>query len=697
MRFSILAAFYFSISFLFFTENGFSQSVEELKVLNKKVNMFPDSLDGYHQKILNVLLKTEYSLKDSLLADEVNNYLAFLYGSTKYTKLNDLCDKLLIEKNSELLTNPYGSILYYKSFLNYQKGSFDEAEDLLKKSVHIFELTGSVDLYTSSYLLGIINFSKGKYVESTKYLFSVAKSREDQGTSSALDSIYISGVYGMIGRNYTSLSEFKKAKKYLLKAQDYSKGRLDHKAVNLIYLGILFDEKGDCDEAIKSFKEAKKVITNNDMNLPVYLARIFWRLGNEYIHTGKLQLANNYLDSAIQIAQTNNLKTDLMNGLLGKGEIYFKNGNYHQAIKYFHEALLLTNNINNLKEITHLNLSLSKSYAFLGNHKQAYKYLNNYRISSDSLFNLKKTEQILNISEKYESEKKQQEIELLAKDKKLLITQKERNELSLQQSRTHVQNLILIVVLFALSIGFLLFYLRNRIKKNKAKLKFMDKEFQLKKMEAKFEGQEKERNRLSSELHDGIGSSILALKMSLDNKNNNNLKKELNSIYQEVREVSHDLRSPYFKDVESIDEMTRYLIKDTLLLNNISVDYLWFPENQKVYLKGNKQVMFYRVLQEVFTNIIKHSKTNRVEISYTLHEDLLNLIIADNGRGFNINESDWKKGIGIQNIYTRITTLKSSIVINSSENHGTEIVIDLPTSILSKNNDENKTESSLSV
>jgi signal transduction histidine kinase len=129
---------------------------------------------------------------------------------------------------------------------------------------------------------------------------------------------------------------------------------------------------------------------------------------------------------------------------------------------------------------------------------------------------------------------------------------------------------------------------------------------------------------------------------------------------------------------------------DTLLVSNISVEYLYYPQDKKVYLTEKKHVILYRVLQEIFSNIIKHANTSKVDISYTFLKDRINLIIIDYGKGFDMSVSDsWKRGVGMQNVYSRIKLLKGTIFVESSLEKGTDIVIDIPYEKLFDNNEDN--------
>jgi signal transduction histidine kinase len=652
-----------------------------LSELNELSRLFPDSIDDYYQKVFIEFTKTNYSPTDSILDEEINKYLGFLYSVREYEKLKEICAKLIL-KSKTLKGNSSGNFFYYTAFSHYLDGRYTDALDTLKQAEGIFKLKGSLSTDFGRYLAGIIYSSLEKYELSNSYLFDLTSAKD--GLVSVLDSVYLASVYSCISNNYMALDDVENARKYLLKSQRYNLGRTDCEVLNLVYTAELYAKEDDFDNVIISLLNAKEMILRNSQNTPDLLANIFQKLGVAYTRISKMESALFYFDSTISIASRNNMESYLVEGLTGKGESYLAKGSFKVASKYFLKAQELEKKDHRLFNVREVHLNLAKCFYGLKKYKQAYEYLWQYMYSKEKLFFLEneKQKKIL---------KKEQEIEVFAKDKVLLQIKERQKELELIKSKSDIHNLILIVAFFGISVCFLLFFLINREKRNKNQLKFIEKDHQLKRAEAKFEGQEKERNRLASELHDGIGSSILVLKMGLDERNIK-ISKELDLIYNEVRMISHDLKSPYFTEGESVNEMTKYLIMDMLLVNNISVEYLCYPEDEKVYLTEKKHVTLYRILQEIFTNIIKHANTSKVDISFTLLKDRLNIVIIDYGQGFDMEGSDsWRRGVGMQNLYSRIKVLKGTVFVESSREKGTDIVIDIPYEKVLENNEKSNT------
>ena len=193
--------------------------------------------------------------------------------------------------------------------------------------------------------------------------------------------------------------------------------------------------------------------------------------------------------------------------------------------------------------------------------------------------------------------------------------------------------------------------------------------------------QEKEKNRFAKDMHDGLGQILLAAKMNLTALDS--IKEKLddyeNDIYdkilslltksvQEARNISHGLMSRSLREFGlhyALNEMISDLQNQELVID--------FKSNiQDLRLEQNTEVAIYRIIQEIFNNIIKHSKADKVNVSALFEGNNLLLTISDNGKGFDYERIMKEgKGIGIQNIFTRVNYLNGEIELISSPGTGT--------------------------
>ena len=209
------------------------------------------------------------------------------------------------------------------------------------------------------------------------------------------------------------------------------------------------------------------------------------------------------------------------------------------------------------------------------------------------------------------------------------------------------------------------------------------------------DAQEQEKETFAKELHDGLGQMLLASKMNLNAIKTeveqldeatvdiyNNSLKLLNDAIHEARNVSHGLMSRAL-----IQFGLSYAINDMIhsiqtTHSQIKFNYKQNIDNQR--FDGEIEKGLYRVLQELISNIIKHSESTTASIEIINDTYNLNIKVKDNGVGITntILASNHSLGIGLKNIETRINYLSGSFNVNEKLKKGTEIQIVIPTTKL---------------
>ena len=84
----------------------------------------------------------------------------------------------------------------------------------------------------------------------------------------------------------------------------------------------------------------------------------------------------------------------------------------------------------------------------------------------------------------------------------------------------------------------------------------------------------------------------------------------------------------------------------------------------------------YRIIQEALANVARHSKAKRVDVSLVYNMDSLQVLIADDGRGFDMNQK--AKGMGFRSMRERIGSIRGTIQIQSAPGQGTRLIAQLP-------------------
>ena len=205
-----------------------------------------------------------------------------------------------------------------------------------------------------------------------------------------------------------------------------------------------------------------------------------------------------------------------------------------------------------------------------------------------------------------------------------------------------------------------------------------------KRMSSLIDGQEMERQRLSRDLHDSLGQSLLTVKIKLEQAKNANVEKNQQIIHetqellrdtiQEIRNISNDLMPPVL-EAFGMEQGLKNLCKDTAKNTGISIEYI--SENIPDSLDKRVQIYVYRIAQEAINNITKHSAATEASLKISCNQNLISLIISDNGKGFDIEKND-TNGNGIMNIKERVELLKGECKFYSSLGKGTQINIKIP-------------------
>ena len=199
------------------------------------------------------------------------------------------------------------------------------------------------------------------------------------------------------------------------------------------------------------------------------------------------------------------------------------------------------------------------------------------------------------------------------------------------------------------------------------------------------DGQEMERQRLSRELHDSLGQSILALKMKFEQigevskSKRKHLILEIDELFvkimREIRNISNDLMPAVLSEfglVMTLSKISREFTENTGIIVDFEKKYVHESFDKKL------EVYIYRIVQEAFTNILKHAEATRVKLVFLEKGHYIEVSICDNGKGFRLNRKFLSKGNGISNIRERVNLLGGKIDISSEMGKGTTIFCTIP-------------------
>lgn len=197
------------------------------------------------------------------------------------------------------------------------------------------------------------------------------------------------------------------------------------------------------------------------------------------------------------------------------------------------------------------------------------------------------------------------------------------------------------------------------------------------------EAQEKERERISRDLHDGLGQQLAAIRMHVemiegDFENNydkiDKVKTLLTNSIADLRRICHNTIPLVLFDNGLIKAVENLIIE--LKPFNIEIDFSYdknFPSLTKTL-----DISLFRVIQEFVSNSIKHSKASRIDISLLFDCENIELNLCDNGNGFKIDKLTLTKGNGLTNIRSRVESLNGDIIMDSVLDKNTLFKVTIP-------------------
>ncbi len=545
----------------------------------------------------------------------------------------------------------------------------------------------------------IANFYKaGGSLYYTMNQYHTALSYYDKALTAALkttNSQAIGEIYMGKGMTFYSLGKLIEATQNLQQSIPYLKASGDENSIINVknIMTSLYSKNGLFNQAQKERKEAIDLAKKQQHNL--FLSQIYFNYSVELKNKGQLKERIKYLDSALIYVEKSKYKIYYkpiyLSGMviaqsqlnqIGQAQHYFdllekearKNApgettsfykeatmrlafakkNYQQALTYGKDFLAYKKQIKQFDGLEEAHKFLFEVYTRLGDYKQANEHLIQFQKSIDSITGLKKSNQLTYYQTLYETEKRDTQIN------------KQRSEIALLDAENKIKNQWLLFGGLGLLSTFVLFVLirsRNFAKKEQKAQKIFSQRL--------LEEQENERKRVSKELHDGVGQNLLLIKNSLQ-LNPDKTPELIDKTIEEIRSISRNLHPVQLEKfgltkalkniVEDINELTDIFVTEEI--ENIDN---FFPKEKEIYL--------YRIVQECFNNILKHSGASAAKISAVKEENKVTITIQDNGKGFNFEQNKNKKSFGLKSLQERASFLKGKINFETEVNKGTVITI----------------------
>lgn len=421
-------------AFVLLIANAFSQ---------ENTNPAVDSLKGSIELLAEDTTKVDAlnDLSKSLMGVSLTEAIQFA------EQASNLAENLNYKKGKALALKNIGLGYYFQSdYLNV----FEYWEGSLAIFKEIDDQAGVANLESN---LGSIYFDQGDDAKAVEYFLRSIKAAESINDSTGIGRALIG-----LGNVYLNKEEtHEKAKEYLWRALPIFKQTKYNDGIGIceLNLGNIYLNQSQFDSALLYLEHSLEVFDNK-----VYVPSVLNAIGQLYREQGDYTKSIEYLEKSITRARELNLKMDVAQALVGIAETYQKNGDLNKAMEAYEEAETTSKDIGLNYELKNAYQGMAKTSAQLGDYNSAFKYFELYDMIKDTLYSLETDDKIKGMQFTYQIEKKQTEVDLLTKDKKLQDLQIE------QQRYINYAAIITGVLLFLLAGGlFNRYRFINRTKK----------------------------------------------------------------------------------------------------------------------------------------------------------------------------------------------------------------------------------------
>lgn len=465
---------------------------------------------------------------------------------------------------------------------------------------------------------------------------------------------------------YKNQKDFDKAVEYYYRAEELLKNYNDPKRKANVGMGLgnILSLKEhqyyDLDRAREVYLDALSYYSlNNDS---ISIGKIYNNLGRLHSESGKLNEALISYKISLKIKENFGDKAGQVIANLNIGSILKKQKKYNESLKYFNKGEKLAIELGDARGHLHILSNLVDITVALNRVDSMTIYLDNYKTLKDSVFNEEKQRQLSELQTLYETEQKE----------KALITEQKRNQIKTTQNR----RLISLTLALFVAIGVIVVVNnkhRNTLKKN------AQKESEIATLNAHITGQEKERERIATDLHDQIGAILNNVKMMHSKYAHEGgdlgakVEAGLVSTSNIIREVSHNLSSATLKRYGLVIA-TEQLFVSLNATNKIQAKLITKGMSNRLHEQVERVIDF--CVHELVNNTLKYANASQIDLQYLVDDkNLLHVIYEDDGVGFDASSIDY--GIGLKSIEARVASVNGKMAITTAPSKGLMIVIEV--------------------
>lgn len=470
-----------------------------------------------------------------------------------------------------------------------------------------------------------------------------------------------------IGWVQMEMEQYNEALQWLYKALYTSSNKKFYKNYGALYSNIAstYNALGKPDSAKLyidiSIKDARE---NNNL---VFLATALSMEAKILIDSKQPRLAEMPLHEAVEIRKKLNDPFYTVYDMSSLASYYASNNQTAKGIALCKEGIALAKQSNLSSQLLMIYRSLAENYKAAGKIPE-------YTTTLESIIALKDSFNNINSSR------------LLANMQAASETQKNEKTILEQKLNLTVKNYWLFgSALFGLLVAAIIWLaFKNYNRKQNIKMQLALEEEKRNAAQSVMEAEEQERRRIAADLHDNIGAYASAISADVEKITQNGNSKngtELQNLQQHSQEIISSLRDTIWvlnKEYITItgisDRIKSYSNKLQPSYPGVIINLLETIQND-IRMSSKQALNIFRIVQEAIHNALKHSKATSIDIVIESREELT-VRISDNGTGIGANS---KAGNGLANMKSRAAESGMNLKINTSEQSGTAVVLNLAT------------------
>ncbi len=399
-------------------------------------------------------------------------------------------------------------------------------------------------------------------------------------------------------------------------------------------------------------------------------------LGLCYFHTKVFDKAETYLLQGTAIQESEKDTAALVGAYMDIANLYYEQYKDKEAIPYFEKAYQLSKKINDFQ----LKQNAAQNMAAVEENRkrfsQALRYRKEYEQWKDSLNDQNKVWAVADIEKKFAVKEKEKEVNIL----------QTANKLKIAQRNAFVFASLLLAAVLMLSI----YFYTQKAKRNKllAAQKMQETEIAHQKhlLQSVITSQEAERKRIGMDLHDEVGAALSTLRIKMEQQTGEaqttpalteNYKTDIDNIIAHMRNIAHSLSpriSGNFGFYDAVHEFADGINRSGAIEMQVFFDEHRLP----VFLTEQAPMAVYRVIAELVNNTLKHASARTIQLKIDVKTHTMEMAYTDDGIGLVQKPGTGTKGMGMQNIESRLSIIGATWFVQQPETGGYGLNISIP-------------------